>query len=43
MPEGAGSYHKKAVRDWMPDRIHALAIEARTPDEAARQPKDCTP
>ena len=32
-----------AVRDWMPERIHALAIEARTPDEAARQPKDCTP
>lgn len=32
-----------SVRDWMPDRIHALAIEARTPDEAARQPKDCTP
>ncbi|MFT4099599.1 MAG: BolA family protein [Burkholderiaceae bacterium] len=23
-----------AVRDWMPDRIHALTIEARTPDEA---------
>ncbi len=32
-----------AVRDWMPDRIHALAIEARTPDEAARKPKDPTP
>ena len=29
-----------SVRDWMPDRIHALAIEARTPDEATRQPKD---
>ena len=32
-----------SVRDWMPDRIHALAIVARTPDEAARQPKDFTP
>lgn len=25
-----------SVRDWMPDRIHALAIEARTPEEASR-------
>ncbi len=25
-----------SLRDWMPDRIHALAIEARTPDEATR-------
>lgn len=24
-----------AVRDWMPDRIHALTIEARTPAESA--------
>lgn len=24
-----------AVRDWMPQRIHALAIEARTPDETS--------
>jgi len=24
-----------AVRDWMPHRIHALVIEARTPAEAA--------
>lgn len=23
-----------AVRDWMPDRIHALSIEAMTPDES---------
>ncbi|MBU6270412.1 MAG: BolA family transcriptional regulator [Betaproteobacteria bacterium] len=23
-----------SVRDWMPHRIHALAIEARSPDEA---------
>jgi BolA protein len=23
-----------AVRDWMPHRIHALSIDARTPDEA---------
>jgi len=23
-----------SVRDWMPDRIHALVIEARAPDEA---------
>lgn len=23
-----------AVRDWMPDRIHALSIEATTPDES---------
>ena len=23
-----------SVRDWMPDRIHALVIAARTPDEA---------
>lgn len=22
------------LRDWMPHRIHALAIDARTPDEA---------
>ncbi len=32
-----------SVRDWMPHRIHALVIEARTPDEAAREPKDPTP
>lgn len=25
-----------SVRDWMPDRIHALSIEARCPDEAGR-------
>ena len=24
-----------ALRDWMPHRIHALSIDARTPDEAA--------
>jgi BolA protein len=24
-----------AVRDWMPQRVHALVIEARTPAEAA--------
>jgi len=24
-----------SVRDWMPHRIHALVIAARTPDEAA--------
>jgi BolA protein len=24
-----------SVRDWMPHRIHALAIEARSPDEAS--------
>jgi len=24
-----------AVRDWMPDRVHALVIVARTPAEAA--------
>lgn len=24
-----------SVRDWMPHRIHALVIQARTPDEAA--------
>jgi BolA protein len=23
-----------ALRDWMPHRIHALSIDARTPDEA---------
>jgi BolA protein len=23
-----------AVRDWMPDRVHALSIEARTPGES---------
>jgi BolA protein len=23
------------VRDWMPDRIHALSIDARSPEEAA--------
>jgi len=23
-----------AVRDWMPHRVHALSIDARTPDEA---------
>jgi BolA protein len=23
------------VRDWMPDRVHALSIDARSPDEAA--------
>ena len=26
-----------AVQDWMPQRIHALAIEARTPAEVADQ------
>jgi BolA protein len=26
-----------AVQDWMPQRIHALAIEARTPAEAGDQ------
>jgi BolA protein len=31
-----------AVRDWMPHRVHALAIEARTPTEAARPPEDST-
>jgi BolA protein len=25
-----------SVRDWMPDRIHALSIEARCPDEAGQ-------
>ncbi len=25
-----------SVRDWMPDRIHALSIEARTPAESDR-------
>lgn len=25
-----------AVRDWMPHRVHALVIVARTPSEAAR-------
>jgi BolA protein len=24
-----------SLRDWMPHRIHALSIDARTPDEAA--------
>jgi len=24
-----------AVRDWMPQRIHALVIEAKTPDETS--------
>jgi BolA protein len=23
------------IRDWMPDRVHALSIDARSPDEAA--------
>ena len=31
-----------AVRDWMPHRVHALAIEARTPAEATRPPEDPT-
>ena len=31
-----------AVRDWMPHRVHALAIEARSPAEAARPSEDST-
>jgi BolA protein len=31
-----------AVRDWMPHRVHALAIEARSPAEATRPSEDST-